>query len=54
MYLWKLQNFKAKNLDVANNIISNIKDSSFIEKIEIAGPGFINFYIKSQYYLDLL
>ena len=38
--------------DVANNIISNIKDSSFIEKIEIAGPGFINFYIKSQYYLE--
>lgn len=36
--------------DVAAEIISNIDfDNSIIEKIEIAGPGFINFYFTQKY-----
>ncbi len=34
-------------VNIANNIKDNI-DMSDIEKIEIAGPGFINFFIKSS------
>lgn len=36
--------------DVAKEIISNIEyDKSILEKIEIAGPGFINFYFSPNY-----
>ena len=31
--------------EIAQNIVNNINDAS-IEKIEIAGPGFINFFIR--------
>lgn len=34
--------------ELASEIISNINES-FINKIEIAGPGFINFYVKKDY-----
>ena len=33
--------------EIAQNIVSNINDAS-IEKIEIAGPGFINFFIRQE------
>ncbi len=36
--------------EVANEIISNLDfDKSIIDKIEIAGPGFINFYFTQSY-----
>jgi arginyl-tRNA synthetase len=36
--------------EVANEIISNLNsDNSIIEKIEIAGPGFINFFFSPNY-----
>jgi len=38
---------KSSPRDIANKIITNINDNS-IEKIEIAGPGFINFFIKQE------
>ncbi|MDH3746838.1 MAG: arginine--tRNA ligase [Gammaproteobacteria bacterium] len=31
--------------EIANNIIDVLPDSDIIEKVEIAGPGFINFYL---------
>lgn len=31
---------------IAEEIVGNIEDNDFVEKIEIAGPGFINFYVK--------
>ena len=37
--------------DIANDIIKDINES-WIEKIEIAGPGFINFYVKSDYLFE--
>lgn len=33
---------------IAEEIISNIEDDESVEKIEIAGPGFINFYVKKS------
>src|SRR5690606_3759182 len=40
---------------IAEAIVSNLdKDSANIEKIEIAGPGFINITIKKDYLLDVV
>ncbi len=39
---------KQKPRDLAELIVANLPDSDVIEKVEIAGPGFINFYIKSD------
>ena len=38
--------------DIANNIVTNIEKNNIIERIEIAGPGFINFYLKRSYLLS--
>ena len=35
--------------EIANELVNNISDDNIIDRIEIAGPGFINFYIKSSY-----
>jgi len=41
--------------DVATEIISNLEyDKSVIEKIDIAGPGFINFYFSPSYIPGIL
>lgn len=37
--------------ELATEIINNINED-FINKVEIAGPGFINFYVKNDYLLD--
>ncbi|MBZ4682934.1 MAG: arginyl-tRNA synthetase [Fusobacteriales bacterium] len=34
---------------IAEKIINNIKENEIIEKIEIAGPGFINIFLKTEY-----
>lgn len=46
MQLTKL--LKKSPIDIANDIVSNINEE-WITKVEIAGPGFINFYIKLDY-----
>ena len=33
---------------IAELIIANLPQSDFVEKVEIAGPGFINFYLKAD------
>ncbi len=52
-----------KNLDLANNprelaskIVAQIQvqQSSMLAKVEVAGPGFINFTLADSYYLNLL
>ncbi|MFH0924188.1 MAG: arginine--tRNA ligase [bacterium] len=41
--------------EVANSIIKNIEDTSqLINKIEVAGPGFINIFINPKYWLAIL
>lgn len=38
--------------EVANDIISKIGKQKFIEKIEVAGPGFINFYLSKEVFVE--
>ncbi len=41
--------------DIAQIIIKHIKDEAgIIDKIDVAGPGFINFFLKDGYYHQLL
>src|SRR5210317_1245494 len=44
---------KQKPLDLAQLVIKNFSSKDF-EKIEVAGPGFINFFLKDQSFLKLL
>lgn len=34
--------------EIAEKIVENFKDTDFIEKTEVAGPGFINFFISKK------
>ncbi len=38
--------------EIANNIVSNIKNNNIIDRIDIAGAGFINFYLNKNYLLS--
>lgn len=38
--------------DLAENLVRNIPENDLIERVEIAGPGFINFFIKNSYYIE--
>jgi len=40
--------------EVAEEIVSNLEAMEEIEKVEVAGPGFINFYISNKYLLGVL
>lgn len=35
--------------EIAQNLIDNFKESDIIEKLEIAGPGFINIFLKEDF-----
>src|SRR3989344_5008238 len=39
-------------LEVASEITSKIGRQPFIEKIEVAGPGFINFYLSKDFFVE--
>ena len=44
-----------KPRDIAQAIVDSLnKDSKLIEKVEIAGPGFINFYLSQNWLYDIL
>ena len=46
---------KVKPRDIAQAIVDSLnKDSKLIEKVEIAGPGFINFYLSQNWLYDIL
>ena len=46
----------SKPRELATKIVQHIqtKNNDFLEKIEIAGPGFINFYLSKKYFADIL
>lgn len=49
------KSLKRNPKEIANEIISNLDyDNSIIEKIEIAGPGFINFYFTKKYVTNVV
>ena len=37
---------------IAETLISNISTGSYVEKLEIAGPGFINIFLSDSFYSD--
>ncbi|MEK7796494.1 MAG: hypothetical protein AAB315_03475, partial [Pseudomonadota bacterium] len=41
---------KAKPRELAERIVKALPASPFVEKVEIAGPGFINFFLKQNAY----
>lgn len=46
---------KKKPRDIAEIIVKHIKDKAgIIDKIDIAGPGFVNFLLKNEYYHQIL
>ncbi|KAK0183403.1 hypothetical protein PV327_001449 [Microctonus hyperodae] len=45
---------KVSPRDVANKIVENISESPMIEKLEVAGPGFINIFLKREFVLNIL
>ncbi len=46
---------KMKPRDIAQAIVDSLnKDSKLIDKVEIAGPGFINFYLSQNWVYDIL
>ena len=46
---------RKRPLDIANEIISKVDlDAMYVEKIEIAGPGFINLTVKNSYFLGCI
>ncbi len=47
--------FKTAPRGIAEALISNLSlDGSYIEKCEIAGPGFINLFLSQKYYADIV
>lgn len=45
------KNPKKLALEIKNNIIENIKNIQEIEKVEVAGPGFINFFLSRDFFV---
>lgn len=45
---------KKAPLEIAKSILPLLNGYSFIEKVEIAGPGFLNFYLKKENLTELL
>ena len=40
--------------DIANEIVKNIPEDASVEKVEVAGPGFINFYLNNSFIYEVL
>lgn len=52
--VWARTFHKAPRI-IAEVLVNNLDlTDSYIESFEIAGPGFINFFLKSEYYSDIL
>jgi arginyl-tRNA synthetase len=45
---------KKKPMDIAKKLCQSIKLPDYLEKIEVAKPGYLNFFLKDKIYLDNL
>ena len=45
---------RLKPRDLAAELLKHLPDSEFIDKVEIAGPGFINFFLAQKAYLRVV
>jgi len=52
MQLTKILRDNPRN--IATKIVENFEEDSFIGKIDIAGPGFINFFLSEEFYHNFL
>lgn len=52
MLLTKATGLKPR--DLASEIVSQIPESEFVDKIEIAGPGFINFFLNQKAHVQVV
>ncbi|XP_067852207.1 arginine--tRNA ligase, cytoplasmic isoform X3 [Heptranchias perlo] len=52
--LLKAKGEKINPREIAQKIINNIPKNNIIEKVEIAGPGFVNVYLKREFVSKLL
>ncbi|ELU08913.1 hypothetical protein CAPTEDRAFT_159812 [Capitella teleta] len=43
---------KANPREIAQNIANNVPENPLIEKVDVAGPGFINVYLTKAYVID--
>src|SRR3989338_7073230 len=43
---------KKNPLQIANDIVKNLPKDDLIDKVEVIKPGFINFWINTNYFLD--
>ena len=43
-----------KPRDLAQSVVANLSDSELVERVEVAGPGFINFTVARQAWLGLI
>ena len=50
MQLTKVLNDNPRN--IAEKLVSKIKENKEVDKVEIAGPGFINIYLKDEYLIS--
>src|SRR3990167_11420588 len=48
------KNSYQKPMEIANAIIESLGHPKFLERVEVAGPGFLNFFIKDSEMLSLL
>ncbi len=47
--------FRTAPRNIATAIVDNLNtENTYIDKVEIAGPGFINFYLNEKYFADIL
>jgi len=47
--LLKAKGEKAVPRDVANNVVKNVPANDIIDKLEVAGPGFVNIFLKKSF-----
>ncbi|MGH0185464.1 UNVERIFIED_CONTAM: hypothetical protein FKN15_018005 [Acipenser sinensis] len=52
--MMKSKGQKVSPREIAENIVKNIPDNEIIEKVEIAGPGFINVHLRKDFVSKLL
>ena len=50
----ELEDKKLTPRDIATKIVAAIDENDFIKKIEVAGPGFINFFLDTPYYAKVI
>ncbi|MBI2021362.1 arginine--tRNA ligase [Candidatus Daviesbacteria bacterium] len=50
----KLKKTYHSSLEIANDILENFKHPPFLKEIQIAGPGFLNFFLKEESLLEIL